>query len=114
VKDVGNICELKEIDCVVLKKCSKETRTKKSDNGKGYFYGVWGVYEGFDEELNLECQEQSLYDIWERYWDFYEMIIDYYTKFPDPKIKVYKEGKCDDEPKLVGIGNGITICHEEE
>ena len=71
------------------------------------------VSEGFDEELNLECQEQSLYYIWERSWDFYEMIIDYYTKYPDPKIKIYKECECDDELEPVGVGHGITSCDEE-
>ena len=34
---------------------------------------------------------------WEREWDTYEMIIDYYDKFPDPKLKIYQEGECDNE-----------------
>ena len=45
--------------------------------------------------LNLECQSKLLHDTFERYWDFYEMVIDYYAKYPDPGLKMsegYVEG----------------------
>ena len=36
-----------------------------------------------------------LLDTWERMWDFYDMIVDYYTKHPDPTLQVVR--KSDDE-----------------
>ena len=32
-----------------------------------------------------------MYDKFEWYWDFYKMIIDYYTKYSDPELKVVKK-----------------------
>ncbi len=29
-----------------------------------------------------------LHDTFERYWDFYVMVIDYYAKYPDPELKM--------------------------
>jgi len=71
----------------MLTKCVKgplKTMTQKVGNGLGYFYTVLGTYQGFDPVLNLECQSELLYDEFERYWDFHEMVIDYYNKNPDP------------------------------
>ena len=31
-----------------------------------------------------------MYDFWERDWTFYEMIIDYYEKYPDPDVHIIK------------------------
>jgi hypothetical protein len=81
-------------DCAVLTKCRKngpqKTQTKKSGSGLGYFYSILGVYEGFKEGLGYENQVESLYDFWERDWTFYEMIIDYYEKYPDPDVHIIK------------------------
>ena len=75
------------IDCAVLTKCRKsgpqKTQTQKSGSGLGYFYSILGIYEGFKEV-------ESLYDFWERDWTFYEMIIDYYEKHPDPNVQMIK------------------------
>ena len=88
----GKFCE---IDCAVLTKCVKKgplkTTTQKAGNGLGYFYTVLGTYQGFDPVLNLECQSELLYDKFERYWDFYEMVIDYYAKYPDHELKIVKK-----------------------
>ena len=43
---------------------------------------VWG--------LGYKNQVESLYDFWERDWTFYEMIIDYYEKHPDPNVQIIK------------------------
>ena len=84
-----------EIDCAMLTKCVKKgplkTTTQKAGNGLGYFYTVLGTYQGFDPVLNLECQSELLYDKFERYWDFYEMVIDYYAKYPDHELKIVKK-----------------------
>ncbi len=65
--------------------------TQKAGNGLGYFYTILVTYQGFDPVLNLECQSELLYDTFERYWDFYEMVIDYYAKYPDPELKIVKK-----------------------
>ena len=82
------------IDCAVLTKCRKsgpqKTQTQKSGSGLGYFYSILGVYEGFKEGLGYKNQVESLYDFWERDWTFYEMIIDYYEKHPDPNVQIIK------------------------
>ena len=31
---------------------------------------------------------ELLNDKFERYWDFYEVVIDYYEKYPDPELKI--------------------------
>jgi hypothetical protein len=86
--------EFRELDCAILTKCRKGrgkdggTRTRKKGPGQTHFYSILGVYEGFQPELKLECQVDSVYDCFERFWDVYEMIIDYYKKNPDPNIKI--------------------------
>ena len=93
------IGKFKELDCAVLTKCvktgDKKTRTQKAGPGLGYFYTILGYYEGYVTELNPEKQVESLFDTWERMWDFYDMIVDYYTKHPDPTLQVVR--KSDDE-----------------
>ena len=32
-----------------------------------------------------------LYDTFKRCWDFYEMVFDYYAKYPDPELKIVKK-----------------------
>ena len=47
--------------------------------------------------LNLECQSELLDDKFEQYWDFYEIVVDYYAKIPNPELKIAKmDGECDD------------------
>jgi hypothetical protein len=74
------IRKFKELDCAVLTKCvktgDKKTRTQKAGPGLGYFYKILGYYEGYVTELNPEKQVESLFDTWERMWDFYDMIVD--------------------------------------
>ena len=62
----------------------------KDGSGLGYFYSILDVYEGFKEGLGYKNQVESLYDFWERDWAFYEMIIDYYEKHPDPNVQIIK------------------------
>ena len=71
--------------------------TQKAGNGLGYFYTILGTYQGFDPVLNLECQSELLYDKFERYWDFYEMVIDYYDKYPDSELKIVKKDAEEDD-----------------
>ncbi len=59
---------------VQLTKCRKNVTREQRIQGKGWFYTLVGVYEGFDKELSLESQE-GFVDTWEREWDTYEMII---------------------------------------
>lgn len=71
--------------------CEESTpqdKTQKAGNGLRYFYTILQTYRGFDEVLNLECQSKLLHDTFERYWDFYGMVIDYYAKYPDPELKM--------------------------
>ena len=90
--DYDRVGMFREIDCAILTKCvkkgEKKTRTQKVGNGKGYFYTVLGTYAQFDPQLKLECQSELLFDMFERYWDFYEMISDYYSKNPDPNVRI--------------------------
>ena len=39
--------------------------------------------------MNCEAQDESLYDIWEREWTFYDMIKDYYEKHPDSGVMLH-------------------------
>jgi hypothetical protein len=71
-----------------VKKGDKKTRNQKVGNGKGYFYTVLGTCAQFDPQLKLKCQSELLFDMFERYWDFYEMISDYYSKNPDPNVRI--------------------------
>ena len=84
-----------EIDCAVLAQCVKKgplkTMIQKVWNGLGYFYTILGTFQGFNPVLNFECQSELLYDKFERYWDFYEMVVDYYAKYPDPELKIVKK-----------------------
>ena len=84
-----------------------KTTTQKAGNGLGFFYTILGTYQGFDPVLNLECQSELLYDTFERYWDFYEMVIDYYAKYPDPELKIVKKDMEGDD------GGGKQPAEEE-
>ena len=77
--------------CAVMVKCSKATTMAKKVVGKGYIYNILGVFEGFDEEVDFEVQDEDLYEKFERNWTFYEMIEDYYREYPDPNIRILKE-----------------------
>jgi hypothetical protein len=57
----------------------------------GDFYAVLGTYQGFDSVVNLECQSELLYDKFERHWGFYEMVVDYYAKYPEQELKIVKK-----------------------
>ena len=80
-----------------MKKEEKKTRTQKIGNGKGYFYTVLGTYEQFDPQLNLECQSELLFDMFERYWDFFEMISDYYIKNPDSNVRIVTKDRDEED-----------------
>ena len=90
-----------ELDCAILTKCiktgDKKTRTQKVGPGFGYFYTVLGYYEGFIKDVKPECQVDSLFDTWERMWDFYDMIVDYYAKYPDSTIKIVLKSEVDND-----------------
>ena len=95
-----------ENDSVILTKCTKATTSTRRIVGKGWIYTILGVYAGFDPELKLECQVDCMYDKWEQNWSFYEMICDYYEKHPDPALKIFMEGECDEEEEDNICGGG--------
>jgi hypothetical protein len=91
-------------NCTQLTKCMKsgprKTQEQKAGKGRGYFYTVMGVYDGYKQGLIHEKQDEMTYDLWERDWTFYEMIVDYYKEHPDPEIQIVeapKEGEQEDE-----------------
>ncbi len=47
------------------------------------------------------------YDTFERYWDFYEMVVDYYAKYPDPELRIVKKDGEEDD------GGGKQPANEE-
>jgi hypothetical protein len=67
---------------------------------KRWFYTFVGVYDGFNHELSLESQEEFAVT-WEREWDTFKMIIDYYCIFLDLKLRIYKECEYDDEVIII-------------
>jgi hypothetical protein len=81
-----------------------------------YFYTVLGTYQGFDTELNLECQLELLYDKFERYWDFYKMVVDYYAKYPDPELKIVKKDAEGDDGggKQPAVEEGDESSYDED
>ena len=83
-------------NCVQVTKCRKNVTREQMIQGKGLFYTLVGVYEGFNNELSLESTEDFAYT-WERELDTFDMIIDYYDMFPDPKVRLCKDGDCDDK-----------------
>ena len=99
--DYDRVGMFREIDCAILTKCvkkgDKKTRTQKIGNGKGYFYTVLGTYAQFDPQLRLECQSELLFDMFERYWDFYEMISDYYIKNPDSNVRIVTKDRDEED-----------------
>lgn len=94
-----HIGTFRELDCAILTKClngSKSgmtsTGSQKKGPGLGYFYSILGIYDSYDPELKLEYHVESVYDTWERYWDMYIMVVDYYKKYPDPYIRIITHG----------------------
>ena len=83
-EDPSKIGTFQDHFCEQLNKYRKNVTREQRIQGKGWFYTLVGVYEGFDKELSLESQEEFV-DTWEREWDTYEMIFNYYDKFPNPK-----------------------------
>ena len=59
-------------------------------------YYSWDISD-HDPELNLECQVESAYAKWEHDWSFYEIVVDCYVNNPDPLVKIYKAGECENE-----------------
>ncbi len=59
------------------------------------------MYKGFDKEKPYGDQDEKLYDMWEREWDVYSMIIDFYDKYPDENVKIVREvvDSSDDDEK---------------
>ena len=49
------------------------------------------VYIGFVKGRYYKDQDESLYDVWEREWNVYSMIIDYYEKYPDVIVRIVIE-----------------------
>jgi len=82
-----------------LTKCrktgAKKTHTQKRGHGGSWFYSILGIYESCIKELSHESQVDSLYDLWERYWDLYAMVVYYYIKHPDHCIKIVKPSNDD-------------------
>jgi len=58
---------------------------------------VLGTYAQFDPQLKLECQSELLFDMFERYWDFFEMISDYYIKNPDPNVRIVSKERDEED-----------------
>ena len=89
----------RELDCKILTKCKRvgktRTRTQKAGRGLGFFFSILGVYDAYDPELGSKNQSDMVYDIWERYWDTYSMIIDYYEKYPDQDVIIVRHAEND-------------------
>ena len=83
-------------NCAELTKCRKGVTREQRIQGNGWFYALIGVHDGFNSELNMESQENFV-GTWEREWGTFEMIVDHYNQFPDPKLRLNNEGECDDE-----------------
>jgi hypothetical protein len=94
-ESVGKIGEFRELDCAVLTKIRRggadATRTVSVGRGFSHFYSILGVYKGFEIGTDYKEQDESLYDMWEREWDVYSMIIDYYEKYPDKNVRIVME-----------------------
>ena len=100
-----------------MKKGEKKTRTQKVGNGKGYFYTVLGTYAQFDPQLKLECQSELLFDMFERYWDFYEMISDYYIKNPDSNVRIVTKDRDEEDgggKQTADVGGDEDSSDEDE
>jgi len=50
-------------NCAELTKCRKGVTREQRIQGKGWFYALIGVYDGFNSELNMESQENFV-DTW--------------------------------------------------
>ena len=102
----------------MLTKCvhtgAKKNTIQKVGNALGYFYTILGTYKGFDPQLNLECQSELVYYKFEQYWDFDEMVIHYYTKYPDPELKIIKKDLDGDDgaDKLPAVQEGVESSDE--
>ena len=48
-------------------------------------------------QLKLECQSELLFDMFERYWDFFEMISDYYIKNPDSNVRIVTKDRDEED-----------------
>jgi hypothetical protein len=94
-KEVSRIGEFREMDCAILTKIRRggtdATRTISLGKGKTHFYSILGVLEGFDKEKDYKDQDDELYDMWEREWDVYSMVVDYYEKYPNENVKIVLE-----------------------
>jgi hypothetical protein len=62
-------------------------------------YNVLAMNEGFDVTKHEDDQDEEIWESWEKGYDLYGQIVEYYEENPDPKIIIYKEGEClsDDE-----------------
>ena len=94
-ESVGMIGEFRELDCAVLTNIRRggadATRTVSVGRGFSHFYSILGVYKGFEIGTDYKEQDESLHDMWEREWDVYSMIIDYYEKYPDKNVRIVME-----------------------
>ena len=114
---VGTFCEL---DCAILTKCKKvgktRTRTQKAGRSFGYFNSILGVYDAYDPVWGLENQFDMVYDIWERYWDTYSMIIDYYEKYPDQDVIIVwsTENDQDDDDGSSKMRTGASGSEDDD
>ena len=71
-----------------------EKRTSQDDNAEGRdWVGVFLHSLGNISRIRyrVEFQLELLCDKFERYWDFYEMFVDYYAKYPDLELKIVKK-----------------------
>jgi hypothetical protein len=50
-----------------------------------------------DVTVGSRWRVREFVDTREREWDSCEMIVEHYNKSPDPKLRIYNEGECDDE-----------------
>ena len=62
-------------------------------------YDVLAMGPGFDMSKDENDQPDDVWDFWEKGYDLYGQIVEYYEANPDPDVIIYQEGDClsDDE-----------------
>ena len=66
-------------------------KLERPEQGHRKLAEVWDIStqscdDAYSPVLGLENQSDMVYDIWERYWDTYSMIIDYNENYPDQDV----------------------------
>ena len=73
-------------------------------------YDVLAMGPGFDLSKNETDQPDDVWDFWEKGYDLYGQITEYYEANPDPNVIIYQEGEClsEDEDDKAGAEKNNT------